>query len=272
MSDEMVKSGNNLPAVPDYLKVEGDTSTDGLKQYIRPNRVKVIQSMTDEKLKEAFGVGSVILVPDNVAIREVVRDDKGNPSLGETRPFQFTPIYFFTEFCAWNPLESKGSLPAIRERTVDKNHPIAIKSRDFSRRKETHPDNPDWEIVYCEHLNFIVAIPGVEEPCVMTFSRGEFKTGVNFAGLIKLRRGIPLYANVFDAHIAQHKNKGGNTWFALDIENPETSPYVGEELFAVYKELNAQYSDLYMEEKIEVVYDEGPIDVQVAPSPAAETM
>jgi hypothetical protein len=273
MSNDLTTTKNNLPAVPDYLKVEGDTSIDDLKQYIRPNRVKVIQSMTDDELKNAFGLASVIVVPENLLIMSAAKDDKGNPNPGTTPPFLFTPIFHFTEFCSWNPLEAKGQLPAIYERSFDPTSLVARKARDFRARTEVHPDNPDWKLTHCEHINFIVMIQGLHEPCVLTFSRGEFKAGTSFAGIIKARYPVPLYGNVFAANLAYRQGKKGN-WYGLDISNPpgEESPFLGEETFQAYRLLYEEYKRLHGEQRIDINYEDEPIEVASAPSEAADSM
>ena len=265
MSGELVQLATNtgLPAVPDYLKnVEGDKSLDSIKQYVRPPRVKVVQAMTDEKIKELFGVGDVVLLPDNIGILKAARDERGNVLVGQTIPFVFTPLFFFTEFCLWNPLEMKGKLPAIRERTFDHNSKIAIRARDFHNRKMPCPEDPAHDCIFCEHLNFIIKIQGHDEPAILTFSRGEFKAGQNFAALIKMR-GVPLYANIFAANLAHRKNDKGN-WYGLDISNPnldDTSPYVGEELFKQYQQFFEKYMKDFEEKLIEVNYEDDVIDV-----------
>lgn len=263
MSDALVpKTAAGLPAVPDYLKVEGDHSLDGIKQYVRPPRVKVIQGTSDEKLKQLFGVGDVVLVPDNICVISADRDNKGNVVVGTTRPFIFTPLFFFNEFCLWNPIQTKGKLPAIRDRSNDPNSAIAARARDFKNREMPCPEDPKYNCVFCEHMNFIIHIAGQPEHCILSFLRGEFKAGQTFAALLKVRN-VPMYANIFEAHLAQRKNDKGE-WFGLDISNPSggTSPFVGEEEFKAYKLCYEEYASLYKEDKIEVSYEDDPIDVQ----------
>lgn len=265
-----------VPAAPAYLQVEDDHSVDELKHYIRPPRVKVIQSMSSDELKQKFGVADTILVPDNVLIMEAARDGKGNVQPGNTQPFLFTPLFFFTEFCVWNPLEMKDQLPAIRERSTDPNSAIAKRARDWNNKTMPCPENPEHECEFCEHMNFIIHIQNYPEPCVMTFSRGEFKAGVNFATLAKLRKqgtGVPLYANVFAANLTYRQGKKGS-WYGLDVSNPDgdTSPYVGEEAFNRYKEMHAQFAKDYADSKIEVNYEDEPIDATSSPSEAANSI
>ena len=250
----------NLPAVPDYMKVADDHSLDNLKQYVRPPRIKVVQSTSDEKLREIFGIGSVILVPDNTLILEPIRDGMGNIQYGTTPGFLFTPIFCFTEFCLWNPIQTKGRLPAIRERSFDPNSRVAARARDFNNRTFPCPEEPAYNCVYCEHINFIVHIHGQKEQCIFTFSRGEFKAGTTLAGLAKMR-AVPLFGNIFSGRLAARKNAKGS-WVGVDCTNPdEGSPFVGEEAFQMYARLNKEYADLYNEKRIDVSYDDEPIDV-----------
>jgi len=270
MSTDLTKPKQDL-VIPNYLKVEGDTSLDVVKQYVRPPRIKVIQSLSDQKLRDAFGVGATILVPDNTLLMDVVRDEKGNVQPAMSQPFTFTPIFFFVEFCLWNPLEMKGELSAIRERSFDQKSRLAIRARDFANRTQPCPENVAYECSFCEHLNFIVDVHGQKEPCILTFSRGEFKTGTTFLTLLKVR-SVPIYGNIFEAHLAhRHGTKGD--WFGLDPSNPSggESPFVGEEAFQKYRKLHEKCVTDHAEELIKVNYEDDPIDVDSV-STAASTM
>ena len=272
MSNELanLKQNAGLPAVPDYLRVADDHSLDGVKQYVRPPRIKVIQATSDQNLLATFGVGSTVLVPDNLLIMEPARDEKGNVTAGNTPPFLFTPIFFFNEFCLWNPIQMKGKLPAIRDRSFDQNSDVAIRARNFKDRTMPCPEAPEYNCVFCEHMNFIVHVHGQKEHCILTFSRGEFKAGTNFAALLKMR-STPLYAGIFAANLVPRKNDKGS-WYGLDISNPsDGSPYVGEEAFQLYQKFYKEYAELYSERKIDVVYEDDPIDVEPV-SAAADTM
>jgi hypothetical protein len=268
--------GKGLPAVPDFMKVEGDTSTDAVQQYIRPSRIKVVQSLSDDEVKKTFGVGSVILSPANILIRKVKRDSNGEPMLGATEPIRFTPIFMFTEFCTWNPIAAKGSRPPVIARSFDPKSDIAQKARDFKSRTERHPENSDWEVTHCEHINFIIRLldfsDEFDEACLLTFSRGEFKAGTDFASLIKMRRGVPLYGSVYELNLVQRKNAKGS-WLGLDVSNPVENPYVNEAQFAQFKEEYEFFKEKHAAAQIQPdyePYDEGEtID---ATSKAAESI
>jgi hypothetical protein len=84
-------------------------------------------------------------------------------------------------------------------------------------------------------------------------------------------RSTPLYAGIFAAHLIGRKNDKGS-WYGLDISNPsDGSPYVGEEAFQLYQKFYKEYAELYSERKIDVVYEDDPIDVEPV-SDAADTM
>lgn len=266
MSNELVnKQQSSLPAVPDYLKVQDDHSLDTVKQYVRPSRIKVVQSTAESKLKDSYGVGSVILLPEGITIVTPARDERGNINYGTTPPFTFTPIFFFAEFCVWNPLSTKGKLPAIRERSFDQNSQIAIRARSMKDRKRPCPEEPTEMLTYCEHLNFVVHLHGYPDQVILSFSRGEFNAGQNFAGLLRMRQGVPMYGNNFEAHLNYRENAKGN-WIGLDISNPtEVSPFVDEEAFRKYQLLYQDYAKLYADRMIEIHYeDEDVIDVTVS--------
>ena len=267
------KDRSGLPATPQWMNVEDDHSIDDLKQYVRPPRVKVVQALSDTELVDAFGVGSVVLLPQGSPVMEMKFDEKARPCLDQVEPMLFTPLFFFAEFVCWNPLALKGTVPAIRERSFDPNSDIAKKAQNPNLRTEVYPEDPSHEIQYCEHLNFVVAIEGVDDPCVLSFARAEFSMGQKFASMAKMRaqRGCPLYGGVYAAYIGHRVNNKGN-WYGLDIANPpeDVSPFVDEAVFEQYKALHEELKQQHADALIRVDYEDE--SVNTSPSEAADSI
>lgn len=258
---------SNLPAIPDYMNVADDKSMDSIREYVRPPRIKMLQALSEQALVREFGLGSVVLLPQGMMLNEMPCDNKGNPIVEESQPFLFTPLFFFAEFVVWNPLELKGSVSAIRDRTFDPEHEIARIARSPGQRTQPYPEDHSKQIKYVEHMNFIVAVHGFDEPCVMSFARAEFKAGQKFAGLMNLRK-CPMYGGVYAAYTGHRENQKGN-WYGLDIANPPegTSPWVDAETFAVYRELSEQFTDQHEKQLFRVDYDdENVVDVSSEPT------
>jgi hypothetical protein len=274
MANELTTARNTKVAVPvpEHLQVENPESLDALKQYIRPNRVKIIQDQTDAEIKAATGpAGTVCLMPSQEVINPIVYTNN-MPDEEATPPFFFTPIFLFTEFLCINPYKLKDTLPAIRSRSFDANSEEAQRARDFDNREMLCPENPDYKCTFVESLNFAVMINGQEELSVMSFQKGEFKTGLKFVQLIKARGKVEIFANIFAGHTALHSNKS-DSWWGIDPANPhpdDSDPWVASEPYGIFQDMHADLKEKHANALIQVNYeDERPTE---AVSPEADTM
>jgi hypothetical protein len=202
---------SSLPAhLQNAISHKESTGLEEMGNYIVPPRLKIIQDKKDDKY-ESFASGDVIVVPQLEKLC----------SKGE--PFQFTVLYTFDEFCVHNPYQLRASLPMIRERTIDPKSDLAEKARNMIT--EPCPENLEHEIKYVTHLNFLIAVHGIESlkgiELLVSFHLGEFKTGQGLLNLLRMRSngGIPIYGHVLSAHSAKHSG-GGFNWMGLDISNP----------------------------------------------------
>jgi len=217
----------------------------------------VIQKSANDELLKDFSAGDVILSPVNAMIAEIPRNNRGKPIEGARTSFQVVPILFYPEYLTWNPIELKGSEPAIRYRTVDPNDPIVVKARNPQLRKEPHPVYPEFNIRHVEHLNFVVILydhPLGSEPAILSFSRGEWKSGSKFASLIKMRKAS-IYACIFDAVVGFRPGQLGD-WWGLDMCNPEEgSPWVDKELYEKLKKIHVEFTEYYKEQRLQASYE-----------------
>ena len=259
--------------LPAYMGGEKVTGLEALKQFIVPPFIKIIQKQSGDELLKLFGSGDVILSPMNAYITEMPRDEKGRPLDGAKASFKFVPIFFYPEWISWNPIELKGSEPSIRYRTVDSNDPVVTKCRNASLRSENHPSDPTGklQIRHCEHLNFLVMLWDHtlgREPAILSFSRGEWKAGSRFAGLIQMRKA-PLYGCVFEATVSMRHGQLGD-WFGFDIANPEEgSPWVDETFYPTVKSLHEEFAEYHRDARIQASYDATP-DVDEAASKGSD--
>ena len=258
VSQEIVKITPELQ-LPEYMVDEEVQGLELLGNYIIPPFLKIVQKQASEELLQTFSAGDVILSPLNAMVAEMPRNDKGKVVEGGRAIFQIVPILFYPEWLVWNPIELKGAESAIRGRTLDPNDPIAAKARNVSLRLEPHPTRPDLKIRYIEHLNFIVILykHGLgREPAILSFSRGEWKSGSKFASLIKMRHA-PIYGCIFDVSVGpgmRHNDKGD--WYGFDVANPEENgPWVNGDEFTIFKELHTTFSDYHREKKIQAQYE-----------------
>ncbi len=250
---------NDALAVPDYM-ADDRSGTEELAQYVVPPRIKIVQKQSDNELLDLFGEGTVICSPQNIVVAEMGTNTQGRPVVDDAKPFFFVPVFFFTEYCTWNPLEMKGQLPAIRERSFDPDSDIAKKARNADTRMETCSENDKYQIRHVEHLNFVVVIVDdealSETPMILTFARGEHGSGRNLAGLVRMRKA-PLYGCVFEATVAARSNQMGE-WYGLNVTNPATrSGWVEQEQFDALQAVHEEFKKLHHDMLVRPDYDAG---------------
>lgn len=268
--------GENLPAF--LQNVSGDADgTELLGQYVKPPRIKIVQPQSGATLKASFNEGDVICTPQNIIVSPVVLNEKNRPT-DKGNPFFFVPLFFYPEFCCWNPIQMKGTLPVIRERSLDSKSEIALKAKNFNAREELCIEDINFEkegraqyrIKYVEHMNFVVMLMNHElfgTPLVLSFSRGSYKDGCNFSATIKMRRK-PIYACQFQASVSQRTSTkaGDSYWFGWDIVNPPpsvqgVSPWVeDEQLFLYFQEQHEYFKAIYNDGILVADYDENDFD------------
>lgn len=256
-------SVSNLPA---FMQDVTDFGIDDLKQYIVPPRLKVVQRISGAPFDDLFNPGDVVACPQLVLVSPVIKNDNGKPT-DQGEPFHFVPLYFFVEWCLWNPLEMKGSLPSIRARTTDPNSDMVIKSRDSKLWELPCPENPEYKCRYVEHLNFLILLINEHElagtPMVMSFSRAEHRAGTNFAALIKMRKA-PIFGCQFQARAGFRSNNKGN-WYGVDVMNPEAvPPFVQDKaLFDAYHNIHLELKEAHNNARVVVDYDNETTDTVI---------
>lgn len=259
-SKAITKVNPNLPttvAVPDFMDGETVTGLDALKQFVVPPFIKIIQKQAADELLQSFGAGDVILSPANAMIVEMPRDIKGHRLEDSRCAFKIVPVLCYPEWLTWNPIELKGTEQSIRYRTTDPNDPVVSKARAPSLRSEPHPTRPELMIRHVEHINFLVILydhPLGMEPAILSFSRGEWKSGSKFAALVKMRKA-PIYGGVYDAVVTHRKNDKGD-WFGFNMCNPEDgNPWVKKEEYKAFKAIHEEFAKLHAESKLRAAYE-----------------
>ena len=237
-----VDAGGQLVA-PEYVRGM-ETGLETAVQYIVPPRLKVIQKMTSGPLAEQFRIGDVVVTPQNILVAPMQYEN--NRALESGQGFTFVPLFWFAEWCTWNP---RGSKITIAERSLDNTSEIAAKSRDPKRRMETVGMGEDGrQVRHCEHLCFILKLdqgPLAGIPIVQSFVRGEHRTGSNFLGLARMRKA-PLFTMRFEASSGIRRNDDGD-WYGLNIGNPTSEPaWVTEQEVKtnqrIYEEMKAAHA------------------------------
>jgi hypothetical protein len=203
-------------------------------------------------------------------VAEVILDENKKPTKAGA-PFVFIPVFFFAEWCAWNPLSMKGTLPAIRERSLDPKSDIARKSRNPETREEHCPESKDPKdlVRYQEHLNFVCVLLNTGEtagiPIIISFARAEHSSGRNLASLIAMR-SAPIFGCIFEAHSQLRVNAKG-AWYGLDITNPSVASGFGghvtnEVQYNALKRLHTDMKEAHAKNLIIVDHDDSDISAE----------
>lgn len=249
--------------IPSYLAelAQDDTSMDALQKYRVLPRFKVVQSTAKQELLAVFAPGDVILQPGQVQVA------KANPKEMKSSEFMFVPLCFYTEFCKWSDLKDQQS-PRILERSFDPTSEVAKKSQDAKLRQEKYGQG--FIARYCEHLNYPGVIIG-DHPlngtaAAISFSRGEYTTGLNFANSLMLRK-LPLWAQVMSIRTGFRNPTPDKKWWGMDLSYSRVAT---EEEAPNFKSLHLELKELIDKKLLVVDHAEGDDDVDGANDAAAE--
>lgn len=223
---------------------EVDDSLLSLQEYVVVPYAKVVQGMSKEELKDMFGEGAAVLLPGNLELCQ----KKGS--------FHVVPLFFYTQFRKWADKSDKTQM--ILESTYDPTSIIAKRAKDAALRSEVYEEDMDKEVKsqrfyrYVEHLTFICKIYGDHDHagvnCVISFQKGDFRKGCNWATSIKSRKftindkrvPVPLWAQVWKMEIKLSESDSGK-WWSMSPCAPDISPVISESEFIDFKQ---EYEDL----------------------------
>lgn len=253
----------NLPA---YMQEDNLAGTEELSKFITPPRLKIVQPQSTDKFTDKFINGDVIVVPAMVPIVRQLVDERGKQlSEKKSEVFQFIPIFFFPEWLEVNPIQMKGTLPAIRARSLDPKSKLAALCRnpDMAARSYPCPENPQFNVRYIEALNYAIVVigdnPASGTPLIVSFSKAEHQTGRTLNNLIKMRKA-PIYGCVFEAFSSYRTNDKGQ-WYGLNPANPsEGSPWTSPELYPIVKAAHEDFKKAHEESRIVVDHDDTDLE------------
>lgn len=232
-----------------------DTSLSGLGEYKIIPRLLCVQS-GDKDLKKVFEEGTAITSSSHIKVSEY------------DQPTMIVPMFFFTEFIHWRDRDDKPGDGETKwfERTVDRDSELAKRSRDFDNRTERYGDKNQFESRFVEHLNFVVAIydkdhPLAGEPCVLSFSKGEFRHGRQWINAIQMRKTqgqpIPLWGQVWEMRVGTHENDQYE-WFGFNMLAPsEGSPYIANDEVEAFRSEHQKIKEIFEARQLGVDRSDG---------------
>lgn len=215
---------------------EGDTGIDEMSQYKVVPRLKIKQSSSRDQYKD-FPNGTVLISGTTQIVAE--------RSQGEDRSdaFRVVPLFFFPEWVTMSDLKDKAS-NTILYRTTNENDPIVAKARDQKLRTEQYGDNDQFKMSHREIFNFMCVIVG-EHPLagshvVMTFSRGEHRTGRQWCTYLFMRKS-PIFGQIFEFSTSERHGSEGD-WWGFDFK---PIGWVAQDDFENLKEIHAEFKRLH---------------------------
>lgn len=239
-------SSSSLPA---YLQnVEKDDSLTQIAEYRIVPRVKLIQGLSDESLREQFGEGAAIVSPSNVEI------------CGKESSFLFIPVFFFVEYNKWRDRKDPEK-PAIALSSYDPTSEVAKKAKDGDLRQEpydptkTGPKDKHWR--YVEHLTFAGIIYGdhplANQPVILSFEKGEHGKGRAFCSAIQMRN-VNSWCQVWEMSPSL-REKEGDKWWGFDFNIPSEEKggsFIAEEDVERIGQLFADLKDDFENKRLRV--------------------
>lgn len=267
--------------LPSYLAAvqPEDMGLDLMANYVKPPMLKIVQSMSPDALKDAFGEGAIVMAPSNICL-------SGKPSTNPL-PLRVVPIFMYPEAIAWNPRGYGLPMFAMDSqnrvmRTTDVNSDLMRRARSMDRKLTEWPVEgapADKPARLQEHINFIVMVEGVAEveglPIMISFSRMQHKHGKSWCNdLVTRRMHISSMYWHINVNPTKEKNQKGS-WWGWEIR-PETREdglvsLVPEDWFNYYASKHAEFKQSWRDGLIQADFDEPEVEVptteQVAPAP-----
>ncbi len=255
----LLLAGNNSLAssVPDFLRENAGEGTEEIREYLRPGRIKVMQSNRTQTYAE-FPEGSVIVTPVNMLLAE------------NEQKFHFVPLLFFPEWCTMNPFAMKDKLPFVREQSFDPRSDIAAKARNKDTRAEPCPENPKFMIKHKQFFNFVcylVCQPELSRiPVVLSFSGGEFGRGQRLSDQIAMKASqCPIWGQVYEARVPKTKRVAEQgEWFGIDVSPPTVegiAPFVmNADEAKILQEAHRELKRLHAEKLLQVDHEEEELE------------
>lgn len=263
VADPLKQSGALAETMPAYLReqpADGDRGLALINQYVTPPMLKIVQKQSSDELQAEFGIGAVVVMPNRILLAPFdAKADRG-------APFHVVPIFFYPEWLVTNPIEKRGELFFIRERSLDPRSDIALRARNRDTWYAPCPEDPKYSIRYVETLNFIVVpigdSPLAGTPMTMSFARGEHGSGRSFAGQIQMRKAPHICCGVYEVRAAggdKRKNQKGQ-WKGFDVSNPTVegvSAWLEDQAkYEAYRKVYAEMKQAYDDKTLRTAVDD----------------
>lgn len=212
-------------SLPDYLRDQTPVGLETVRATVTLGRIKVLQAQTDPDLVKQFGIGSVIVRPDNVLVAKF------------EEPFVVVPLFRWDSWAKWSDANDKTPGAGLLAETFNANDEIAVKARNMATRVEPYPTDPRMSYRYRANINFAVRIDTGEAAGIvaaLTFTSGGYTVGVRLNNYLA-RRNVHLFANRIELASGQRINANKQTWQQLDFGTPEQAFVTKEQVHVLHE-------------------------------------
>lgn len=262
-------AGSALAPLPAFMQQNTD-GLDSLREYVILPRLKVVQKQSGKDFLDLYNIGDVVAMPTQQLVLELGKDDRGRP-LSTSQALRVTPIFFYPEAACWNPIEMKGSEPAITYRTTNINDPAFAKARNANTRMEDTGQEKDGKKLYrrwVEHLIFVCVLHDhpISDPVAISFQRGEFTVGRTFSSLISQRRA-PIYGGVYELRSTYRPDRGKGDWYGLQPSNPAENPWVSSEQYETCSKLHADIKAAHEVNRVTTDLEDAVVEEEAVSGP-----
>ena len=227
-----VSEGGAVATIPDFMKKDAGKGAENLSSAdLEIPRLQLLQSLSPQVVSGEERPGTFYHTILEQALGE------------KDAPLRIVPIYADIKFMLWRPRHEGGGILARAELGEDgdyhwnpanadfdvkpyKDRPTVVKWSTLNTVAESgldkfgsmDPADPNSQPAAVKMWNFVVVLPDFPElgPMVITFQRGQAKTGANFSSKVKFADGAPSYGQIFSMQ-AKMDNTGAGDFFNLGI-------------------------------------------------------
>lgn len=260
-----------LVVVPDFMKKDAGKGTENLSAAdLEIPRLQLLQSLSPQVVSGEERPGTFY--------HTILEGAIGKKGL----PLRVVPIHADIKFMLWRPRHEGGGIlaraelgeggeyywnPADTEFDVKpyKDRPTVVKWATKNTVSESgldkfgsmDPADPNSQPAAVKMWNFVVVLPDHPHlgPMVLTFQRGQAKTGANFSSKVKFADGVPSFGQIFGMS-AKLDNTGAGDFFNVGLTR---IGYVeDEEQYSAYRALYENFKSAGVQIKdLEGTQDEG---------------
>lgn len=274
--------------LPEHLRSRKPMGLETMKDYIILPKIKMIQKSASKELLDVYKTGTLVILPTKTLLRPILTK-QGGQSAEAGEAFSFVPLFFFPSWGQLNDIKKKGTEPTYLKYTTNVKDPLVALCRNPETREQVHPKDPACKIKNVEMLNFVVFLEDVEgfkeQPVIMTFMRGEHRTGSDFAARIRMT-GADLFARRWVGYSKYRPGKGQGDWYGIEVIRWEdglqldpkiakrasdqgVGPWMGSDEIGPLEQVHLSLVKQFEAQGIKPVEDEDDLAEAAAPSTAA---